>query len=100
MEWRLAKLARHPSIYKISPSNVCSATKKSYYVYILLKKSKVIAKIIYNETYKDNDRFWFGFVLFIFSFLQLNLFGKATSKCKNEVSSTFIRNSIFFIIYN
>ena len=34
-------------------------------------------------------------------FLQLSkLFGKAPSKCKNEVYSTLIRNFPFFIIYN
>ena len=58
--------------------------EKTYYVYILLKTSD-------------------GFFMFIVRFFSSSanfLVTKALSKCKNEVYSTLIRNSLIFFIYN
>ena len=101
MKQKLLKLAHHPLTYKMPSFNFCFAMGKSQYVSTLLKTYTETAKIIHNETFKENDRsftmqVWFGFVISIFNFLQLSkIFGKAPSICKNEISWTFILNSLF-----
>ena len=49
-------MACHQSTYKTTCVKFCSAIENFYYVPILLKMSKRAAKMIYKETFNDNDR--------------------------------------------
>ena len=81
MKYRVLRLARHPSIYKIPCFNFCSAMEHSYYVFILLKTPKGTTKTVHNETFNGNDcsevnMVWFSHVHLQVFLLLKKLFGK------------------------